>query len=208
MEGKRLREVTASGQTVEEAIQSALEQLGVEENQVDVEVIDEGKRGMFGIFGSKRAYVKVTVAKDPVEETAQFIKEVTSNMNLSVKVETEIKGNHVTYTMHHENIAKLIGKRGQTLNALQYLVHLVINKQNDTYYTVTLDAEGYRARRKETLESLALKMGDKAQKTKKKVVLEPMPAFERKIIHSVLQDKQVSTYSDGVEPHRHIVIKP
>ncbi|MFD1066987.1 RNA-binding cell elongation regulator Jag/EloR [Oceanobacillus locisalsi] len=203
-----MREVTASGQTVEEAIQSALEQLDVKEDQVEVEIIDEGKKGVFGIFGSKRAYVKVTVIQNPIEETAAFIKEVTGNMNLSVKIDTEVKENHVTYTMHHENIAKLIGKRGQTLNALQYLAHLVLNKYDNTYYTVTLDAEGYRARRKETLESLALKMGDKAQKTKKKVVLDPMPAFERKIIHSVLQNKQVSTYSDGNDPHRHVVIKP
>lgn len=203
-----MREVTASGQTVAEAIQSGLKQLGAERDQVEVEIIDEGKKGVFGIFGSKRAFVKVIVAKDPIEETAQFIKEVTGNMGLSVKLDADVKDNHVTYTMHDEHIAKLIGKRGQTLNALQYLVHLAINKKSDTYYTVTLDAEGYRERRKETLESLALKMADKAQKTKKKVVLEPMPAFERKIIHSVLQEKQVSTYSDGVEPNRHIVIKP
>lgn len=203
-----MREVTASGQTVAEAIQSGLKQLGAERDQVEVEIIDEGKKGVFGIFGSKRAFVKVIVAKDPIEETAEFIKEVTGNMGLSVKLDADVKDNHVTYTMHDEHIAKLIGKRGQTLNALQYLVHLAINKKSDTYYTVTLDAEGYRERRKETLESLALKMADKAQKTKKKVVLEPMPAFERKIIHSVLQEKQVSTYSDGVEPNRHIVIKP
>ncbi|WP_067727766.1 RNA-binding cell elongation regulator Jag/EloR [Oceanobacillus damuensis] len=204
-----MREITASGQTVEEAVQSALEQLNTTKDQVEIDVIDEGKRGVFGIFGSKRAIVKVTMKKDPVKETEKFIKEVTSNMNLSVELTTTVEGKHVTYEMDGENIAIIIGKRGQTLNALQYLVHLAINKDSEDYYTVTLDAEGYRARRKETLESLAHKMADKAKRMNKKVALEPMPAFERKIIHSELQKKgDVSTYSDGLEPHRHIVIKP
>ncbi|WP_249872268.1 RNA-binding cell elongation regulator Jag/EloR [Oceanobacillus saliphilus] len=204
-----MKEITASGQTVEEAVLSALEQLNTTKDQVEIDVIDEGKKGFFGIFGSKRAIVKVTIKQDPVKETEKFIKEVTSNMNLSVELTTTVEGKHVTYEMDGENIAIIIGKRGQTLNALQYLVHLAINKDSKEYYTVTLDAEGYRSRRKETLESLALKMADKAKRLNKKVALEPMPAFERKIIHSALQKTgDVSTYSDGVEPHRHIVIKP
>lgn len=204
-----MREVTASGQSVEEAIQSALAQLNATRDQVEIDVIDEGKKGVLGIFGSKRAVVKVCIAKDPVQETEKFIKEVTSNMNLSIDLDTTVDGNHVTYTMSGDQIAVLIGKRGQTLNALQYLVHLAINRHSDEYYTVTLDAEGYRGRRQETLETLAARMADKALRTKKTVVLEPMPAFERKIIHSILQDQEdVSTYSDGIEPHRHIVIKP
>ncbi|WP_087973933.1 RNA-binding cell elongation regulator Jag/EloR [Oceanobacillus rekensis] len=204
-----MKEITASGQTVEEAVQSALEQLNTKKDQVEIDVIDEGKKGFFGIFGSKRAIVKVVLAKNPIKEAEKFIKDVTSNMNLTVEIATSVTGNHVTYELDGENIAIIIGKRGQTLNALQYLTHLAINKDNKEYYTVTLDAEGYRGRRKETLESLALKMADKAKRMNKKVALEPMPAFERKIIHSTLQKKgDISTYSDGVEPHRHIVIKP
>jgi len=204
-----VREITASGQTVEEAVQSAIEQLNTTRDQVDIDVIDEGKKGVLGLFGSKRAVVKVSMVKNPIQEAEKFIKEVTSNMNLAVEINTMVDGNHVTYELDGENMAILIGKRGQTLNALQYLVHLAINKESKAYYTVTLDAEGYRGRRKETLESLALKMADKAKRLNKKVALEPMPAFERKIIHSVLQNSgDVSTYSDGTEPHRHIVIKP
>lgn len=204
-----MKEITASGQTVDEAIQSALEQLNTTKDQVEVDVIDEGKKGLLGLFGSKRAIVKVTIAKNPIQEIENFIKEITDKMNVHVEITTTIEGNHVTFEMHGENIALLIGKRGQTLNALQYLVHLALNKDNKQFYTVTLDAEGYRGRRKETLESLAWKMADKATRLDKKVALEPMPAFERKIIHSALQEQgKVSTYSDGVEPHRHIVIKP
>ncbi|MBM7601362.1 spoIIIJ-associated protein [Virgibacillus halotolerans] len=204
-----MKELTASGQTVDEAIQSALEQLNTTKDQVEIDVIDEGKKGLLGLFGSKRAIVKVTIAKNPIQEIEHFIKEITDKMNVNVEVTTITKGNHVTFEMHGENIALLIGKRGQTLNALQYLVHLALNKDNKQFYTVTLDAEGYRGRREETLRSLAWKMADKATRLNKKVALEPMPAFERKIIHSALQKQgKVSTYSDGVEPHRHIVIKP
>ncbi|GAB3054027.1 RNA-binding cell elongation regulator Jag/EloR [Virgibacillus ainsalahensis] len=203
-----MKEITASGQTVEEAVQSALEQLNTTEDHVEIEVIDEGKKGILG-FGAKPAIVKVVIAKNSIEDTEAFIKEVTNHMNLDVEIVTTIEGNHVTYELQGENIAILIGKRGQTLNALQYLVHLALNKDNEQFYSVTVDAEGYRGRRKETLESLALKMADKAMQLNKKVALEPMPAFERKIIHNKLQGmEQVSTYSDGVEPHRNIVIKP
>lgn len=204
-----MKEITASGSTVEEAVQSALVQLNTTEDQVEIEIIDEGKKGILGLIGAKRAIVKVKLARDPIKETEKFIKEITKHMYVDVTVKTSVHENHVTYEMDGENIAILIGKRGQTLNALQYLAHLAINKQKDKYYTVTLDAEGYRERRKETLEALAQKMADKAKHLNKKVALEPMPAYERKIIHSALQDiKDISTYSHGQEPHRHIVIKP
>ncbi|MFB4168758.1 RNA-binding cell elongation regulator Jag/EloR [Virgibacillus sp. JSM 102003] len=204
-----MREITASGQTVEEAVQSALEQLNTTRDHVEVDVIDEGKKGLLGVFGSKRAFVKVTIAQNQIEQAEKFLQEVTENMNVSTEITTTVKENHVTFELSGEKIALLIGKRGQTLNAIQYLVHLVLNKDGKSYYTVTVDAEGYRGRRKETLESLAYKMADKATRLNKKVALEPMPAFERKLIHSALQgNKDISTYSDGVEPHRHIVIKP
>ncbi|WP_164670561.1 RNA-binding cell elongation regulator Jag/EloR [Virgibacillus doumboii] len=204
-----MREITASGETVEEAVQSALEQLNTTRDHVEVEVIDEGKKGLLGVFGSKRAIVKVKISRNQIEQAEKFLQDVTNNMNVLTEIATSVEENHVTFELSGEKIALLIGKRGQTLNAIQYLVHLVVNKDNKEYYTVTVDAEGYRGRRKETLESLAGKMADKATRLNKKVALEPMPAFERKIIHSALQNNDnVTTYSDGVEPHRHIVIKP
>jgi len=204
-----VKEITASGQTVEDAVQSALEQLDTTRDHVNVEVIDEGKKGLLGVFGSKRAFVKVTMVKNQIEEAEAFLRNVTEQMNVEVDVTTTVSGNHVTFDLSGDKIAVLIGKRGQTLNAIQYLVHLVLNKDGNQYYTVTVDAEGYRGRRKETLESLAHKMADKALRLNKTVTLEAMPAFERKIIHSALQSNdQVTTHSDGVEPHRRIVIKP
>ncbi|KKE77540.1 MULTISPECIES: RNA-binding cell elongation regulator Jag/EloR [Bacillaceae] len=204
-----MKEITASGQTVEEAVQSALEQLNTTKDQVEITIIDEGKKGILGLFGAKPAIVKVEMLPDPIEEAENYIKQVTANMNLDVHINTTVDGKHVTFELNGGNLAIIIGKRGQTLNALQYLVRLVINKNSKKYYTVTLDAEGYRERRRETLESLASRMADKVIRTKTKVALEPMPAYERKIIHSVLQDiPEVSTCSDGQEPHRHIVIKP
>lgn len=204
-----MRQVTASGQTVDEAINSALEQLQATRDQVDVNVIDEGKRGILGLFGSKLAVVNVSVQKDPVEETEQFIKEVTEGMNVSVTIKTTLDENHVTYELSGDKIALLIGKRGQTLNALQYLVQLVINKGGNHFFRVSVDAEGYRGRRKQTLETLATRMADKAIRLNRKVALEPMPAFERKIIHTQLQSRNdIETNSEGVEPHRYLTIRP
>ncbi|HLR14317.1 MAG TPA: RNA-binding cell elongation regulator Jag/EloR [Bacillota bacterium] len=204
-----MREITASGQTVEDAVKSALEQLQTTEDQVEIEVIDEGKRGILGIFGSKLAVVHVKESKNQIEETEQFILEVAHNMGIQIELTTTVEDNFVTFDMQGEGIALLIGKRGQTLNALQYLVQLAINKDGKEFYRVMLDAEGYRGRRKETLETLALRMAEKAKRLNQKVALEPMPAYERKIIHTVLQNRNdVSTESGGAEPHRHIVIKP
>lgn len=204
-----MREITASGRTVDAAVQSALEQLNTTRDQVEISIIDEGRKGIFGLFGSKPAIVRAEIVKNQIEEAEKFIAEVCKQMNVTAGVKTTVQGKHVTMELNGGNIALLIGKRGQTLNALQYLVQLVLNKDGKQYYTVTLDAEGYRGRRQETLESLGLKMADKATGLNKRVALDPMPSFERKIIHHILQTRDnVATYSAGTEPHRHIVIEP
>ncbi len=203
-----MREITASGQTVEDAVKSALEQLQTTEDQVEIDIIDEGKRGILGIFGSKLSVVHVKQLKNQIEEAETFILEIAENMGVHIELNTTVEDNFVTFDMQGEGIALLIGKRGQTLNALQYLVQLAINKDGKQFYRVMLDAEGYRGRRKETLETLAIRMAEKAKRINKKVALEPMPAYERKIIHTALQDRSdVTTESGGVEPHRHVVIK-
>lgn len=246
-----MREVTASGQTVEEAVQTALKQLSMSREDVEIDVIDQGKKGFLGIFGATRAIVKVRekgeaeevvpetiskpeVHKDNVENTVPsveeeseeeidvesriaanieeaevFLKEVSENMGVEVEVETIIQGRQATFQLSGEKIAILIGKRGKTLNAIQYLTQLVVNKDGRHFRSVIVDAEGYRSRREATLRELAQKMASKAMRIEGKVALEPMPAYERKIIHSSLQHSdEVSTYSDGVEPHRYIVIEP
>ncbi|MEQ2527910.1 RNA-binding cell elongation regulator Jag/EloR [Bacillaceae bacterium CLA-AA-H227] len=203
-----MRQVTATGQTVVEAVKSALAQLETTEDRTEVSIIDEGKKGIFG-FGSRPAIVKVTVKIDPVEEAKQFLLNVCEKMGVSAKIEVKREGKQVQFLLSGEKMALLIGKRGQTLNSLQYLTQLVINRFADQYLTVILDAEDYRKRRNETLIQLAERLAEKAQRTGQKVTLEPMPSYERKVIHTALMgNRRIKTYSDGVEPNRHIVISP
>lgn len=203
-----MKQVTATGQTVEEAVKSALAQLETTRDRTEISIIDEGKKGIFG-FGSRPAVVKVTVKIDPVEEAKDFLKDVSKKMGVEVEIEEERQGKQVQFTLSGEKIALLIGKRGQTLNSLQYLTQLVINRHSEHYFHVLLDVENYRARRNETLVQLAERLAQKAIRTGHKVSLEPMPSYERKVIHTALMDdKNVKTYSDGVEPNRHIVIAP
>ncbi|MFB3169734.1 spoIIIJ-associated protein [Bacillus niacini] len=204
-----MKQVTATGQTVEEAVESALAQLNTTKDRTDVAIIDEGKKGIFGIFGSRPAVVKVTVIIDPIEEAKKFLLQVSEQMGAPIDIETRRDGKQILFVMTGEKIALLIGKRGQTLNSLQYLTQLIINRFSNQYLTVILDAEDYRNRRNDTLIQLAHRLALKAVKTGKDVALEPMPSYERKVIHTALSDnKRVKTFSDGSDPHRHIVISP
>ncbi|HJV31228.1 MAG TPA: RNA-binding cell elongation regulator Jag/EloR [Bacillales bacterium] len=204
-----MKQVTATGQTVEEAVESALAQLKTTKDRTDISIIDEGKKGIFGIFGSRPAIVKVTVKIDPIEEAKNFLIQVSEQMGAPIEIEVKQDGKHILFTLTGEKIALLIGKRGQTLNSLQYLTQLVLNRYSDQYLTVILDAEDYRKRRNDTLVQLAWRLSQKAIKTGKTVTLEPMPSYERKVIHTALaENKRVKTYSDGSEPHRFIVITP
>ncbi|MEH7248312.1 RNA-binding cell elongation regulator Jag/EloR [Neobacillus niacini] len=204
-----MKQVTATGQTVEEAVESALAQLNTTKDRTDVTIIDEGKRGFFGIFGARPAVVKVTVIIDPIDEAKKFLLQVSEQMGVPVSIEIKRDGKQVHFVLTGEKIALLIGKRGQTLNSLQYLTQLVINRFSNHYLTVILDAEDYRNRRNDTLIQLAHRLALKALKTGKDVALEPMPSYERKVIHTALSDnKRVKTYSDGSDPYRHIVISP
>ncbi|MEH7084826.1 RNA-binding cell elongation regulator Jag/EloR [Neobacillus drentensis] len=204
-----MKQVTATGQTVEEAVKSALAQLQISKDRTDIDIIDEGKKGIFGIFGSRPAVVKVTVIIDPIEEAKKFLTQVSEQMGAPAEIEIKREGKNVHFIMTGEKIALLIGKRGQTLNSLQYLTQLVLNRFSNQYLTVILDAEDYRKRRNETLIQLAHRLAGKALKSGKDVTLEPMPSYERKVIHAALSDnKRVKTFSDGSEPHRFIVISP
>ncbi|WP_018933821.1 RNA-binding cell elongation regulator Jag/EloR [Gracilibacillus lacisalsi] len=219
-----MRQITATGQTVDEAVQSALRQLNITEDQAQIEVIDEGKKGLLGLFGSKPAIVKVAQAQesveelpakevepeeDPVGKIQQYVEKIIAEFEVEVNVKAEVEQNVVTLQLTGEKIALLIGKRGQTLNAIQYLAQLAMHQYADKYYTVVVDAEGYRERRRETLISLADRLADRASQTKRDVKIEPMPSFERKVIHTALQNrKDVETDSQGTEPNRYVVIKP
>lgn len=205
-----MREITATGLSVEEAVQSALTQLNASDKEVEITVIDEGKKGFLGLFGAKPAMVKAVKLPNPAEEAHRFLTEVIRNMNVEAKVEMIQEGKNVTLQIEGEKVALLIGKRGQTLNSLQYLTQLAANRHSNHYLHITVDAENYRTRRKETLIQLAQKLAHQAVRTKREVPLEPMPSYERKIIHAALVNQQhkIKTYSVGEEPNRHLVIAP
>ncbi|MFD3450510.1 RNA-binding cell elongation regulator Jag/EloR [Microbacteriaceae bacterium 4G12] len=201
--------ITAKGQTVEEAVRSALTQLNVSKEQVEIHIIDEGKKGFFGLFGNKPAVVEVTVKKDPIKESEAYLRNIIQAMDVDVEVTTIVKGRDIYFALSGQQVALLIGKRGSTLNALQYLTQLVANRNTNQYINVIVDAENYREKRKGILEALARRLAKQAVNTKKNVVLEPMPSFERKIIHqSLANHPHISTSSQGAEPHRHVVISP
>ena len=266
-----------SAKTIEEAISLGLEELGVAISDVTVDILQEGSKGLFGLFGSRLAKVKLTlnndeedvelakelvsqmmrddqeeeqpVEKKPVEKKAEekkpaekktpekkaekkpaepkvivpaeqadrataagkaqeFLQELTKLMgvNVSVAVATDDEGN-VKVNMEGDTLGILIGRRGETLDALQYLTSLQVNKGQNDYTRVTLDTENYRAKREEALIRLANRMANRAQKTGRKVAMEPMNPYERRILHSALQNHDaVTTHSEGEEPNRHVVI--
>ncbi|MFZ3590513.1 RNA-binding cell elongation regulator Jag/EloR [Bacillus sp. DJP31] len=204
-----MREVTATGQSIQAAVFSALAQLKANRDDVDIEIIDEGKKGFFGLFGARPSLVLVKMKHDPILETEQYLRNISEKMELDIHITHEVKDREVIYQLSGRDIALLIGKRGQTLNSLQYLSQLVYNRHTRRYCTVVLDAEHYRDRRKETLMQLAVKLAEKAVQTRKDIKLEPMPSNERKIIHTALmKNKEIKTSSAGLEPYRHLVISP
>lgn len=204
-----MRQVTSTGSTVEDAINQALKELNARKDQVEISIIDEGKRGILGIFGARPAVVKAILKVDPIEEAKKFIIDVCKQMGMDVEVETEIEGRQIYMNIITEKTGLLIGKRGRTLNALQTLTQLVLNKYSDQFLIVILDAENYRDRREKKLRQLAQRLADKVSREKREIQLEPMPSYERRIIHTELADHEhVRTYSIGQDPNRHIVIAP
>lgn len=203
--------VEVSAKTVNEAITEACRKFGVTSDRLDYEVKDEGASGFLGI-GSRPAVIWAAVKLEEVsvEDVAEnFLKEVFSAMNMEVSVEVKYdeEGKTMDIELSGNEMGVLIGKRGQTLDSLQYLVSLVVNRETEEYIRVKVDTEDYRKRRRETLENLAKNIAYKVKKTKRAVSLEPMNPYERRIIHSVLQnDKYISTHSEGDEPFRRVVV--
>ncbi|MED4534765.1 RNA-binding cell elongation regulator Jag/EloR [Metabacillus fastidiosus] len=204
-----MKEITASGLTVDEAVKSALAELNVGTDEVEISVISEGKRGFFGLFGQKPATVHIKVKVNPVEESRKFLSDVIKKMNIEATIDVEQDGRQILFSIRGKEIALLIGKRGQTLNSLQYLTQLVANRYSKQYLQIIVDAENYRERRKATLSELAKRLARQVAKDKKEVKLEPMPSYERKVIHAALASiKGIKTSSIGEDPNRYIVISP
>ena len=206
-----------TGKNVDDALTKASIDLGVTSSELEYEVLDKGSNGILGI-GSKPAKINarvkveapVSVEESPedVEKIAvEFLTKVFDAMKLTVKINVNITEEAVEIDLVGDDMGVLIGKRGQTLDSLQYLVSLIINKKSDKYLRVKLDTENYRERRKETLENLAKNIAFKVKRTKRSVSLEPMNPYERRVIHSALQnDRYVTTKSEGEEPFRHVVV--
>jgi spoIIIJ-associated protein len=200
------------GKNVDEAITNACVDLGITAEKLEYEIIEKGGNGFLGI-GSKPAIIKARKTESIEDIAREFLNKVFTAMELAAKVDINIeegeKENVVNINVIGDDMGILIGKRGQTLDSLQYLVSLVINKnkENEKFNRVKLDTENYRERRKATLENLAKNIALKVKRIKKPVSLEPMNPYERRIIHSALQnDKYCTTKSEGEEPYRHVVV--
>lgn len=203
-----MKSIEIIGKTTEEAIQNALKQLNVTEDKVNIEILEEGSKGFLNIIGVKPAKVKVTLKRDYISEATSFLRDVLNTMNIKAEIHVKEENDEIKVDLIGPNMGVLIGYRGETLDSLQYLLSLIINKNHeDTYKRVILDTANYRHNRQETLKRLALKMGDKVRKSGRTLKLEPMNPYERRIIHSTLQNNTyVTTHSEGEEPYRRVVI--
>ena len=193
----------------EEAIAEALRELGVTLEQARVEVVEEASKGLLGFLSGKAFKVRVSVKEDLGQAAGLFLREMLVNMSILAQVEIFKRKDNTVLNINGKDLGILIGKHGQTLDAIQYLVNLSVNKDQTEKERIIIDVEGYRRRREETLRKLALKIADKVKREKRKQVLEPMSPHERRIIHATLQEyKEVFTYSEGEDPYRHVIISP
>ena len=200
--------IEISAKSVDEAITEASIQLGIPSSEIEYEVVDKGSTGFLGI-GSKSAVIKARKKFSVEENVREFLSSVFHAMDMEVEILIKIDEEEklIDVELKGDDMGLLIGKRGQTLDSLQYLTNLAVNKHSENYYKVKVDTEDYRKRRKDTLENLAKNIAFKVKRTKRPVALEAMNPFERRVIHSALQnDKFVTTHSEGEEPYRHVVV--
>lgn len=202
-----MKTLLASGKTIEDAVRNGLAQLGVLEDRVNVKVLEQPSKGLFGLIGTREAKVQLELLPDGVEEAIKFLQEASAAMELTVTVERVDENDAVQLNISGSDLGILIGRRGQTLDSLQYLANIVANRHSDHHLRIVLDAEQFRERRRQTLEALSERMAMRVVRTRKEIMLEPMTSQERKIIHARLQgNPNVKTYSQGDEPNRRIVI--
>lgn len=200
--------IEVSSKTYDDAVTDALVQLGATSDQVEIEVLDKGSSGFLGI-GARP--VKIRVSKKFTAETylRKFLSDIFQAMKLDVEISIRVneESHFMDVELKGDEMGILIGKRGQTLDSLQLLANNAMHKNFETYYKVKIDIENYRVRRRETLENLARNIAYKVKRTRHSVALEPMNPFERRVIHSALQnDRYVITHSEGDEPFRHVVV--
>jgi spoIIIJ-associated protein len=202
-----MKKIVVTGKTIEDAVKTGLQGWKVSEDRVKIHILEQPSRGLFGFIGSKGAKVELELIPDALEEVNLFLQDIFRTMQITITIDQHKDKEGTLFNMTGSELGILIGKRGQTLDALQYLVNIVANRYSSSHLRIFLDAENFRERRKKTLEELASRLASRVIKTKKEVILEPMNAQERKIIHSELQDHPVvKTYSKGEEPNRRVVI--
>ena len=198
--------IEKTAKTKEEAIELALLELGVSQDQVEIEVVDEGSKGFLGL-GGRDAVVKVSYNPDSEKRATDFLNKIFEITKEDVTVESKIEGEILKINLSGPDMGIVIGKRGETLDALQHLTSLVVNRGDKSFLKVSLDAENYREKRNVALEELAGKLANKVMRTGRNQTLEPMNAYERRIIHSALQNHEtVTTYSIGQGVNRKVVI--
>ena len=200
--------IEMTGKTVDEALKNALNQLNLTEDKVEVEVIQESSKGFLNLIGNKPAKILVKVKRDYIHDGKVFLRNVLDSMGIESEISFKEENDVLHINISGPKMGLIIGYRGETLDSLQYLVSLVVNKGHDIpYKKVVLDTENYRAKREETLKRVAQKTAYKVRKTGRTFKLEPMNPYERRVIHSALQDNEfIYTYSEGDEPYRRVVI--
>lgn len=204
-----MKAIEKTGRTVEEAVELAIKEMGVTVDRVEVVVLEEPSKGILGFWGSKPAKVRVSLKDNLVERAEGLLKSILAAMKLPAQLNVREKEKVLVMELRGQDLGILIGRRGETLDALQYLVNLSVNRNQEMRKRVVIDIESYRERRSDTLRKLASKLADKVRQTGRNVVLEPMNAHERRIIHTALQGRNdIYTFSEGEEPYRKIIISP
>lgn len=203
-----MKTLEMTGKTVNEALENALKNLNLTEDKVEYEVLDEGSKGFLNLIGTKPAKILVKVKRDYKEEARLFLRNILNSMKVQAEIRIREENDIILIDLTGPKMGIIIGYRGETLDALQYLTSLVVNKDHNLpYKKVVLDTENYRKKREETLIRVAEKTAYKVKKIRRPYKLEPMNPYERRIIHSALQDNEyVYTFSEGEEPHRRVVI--
>lgn len=205
------REVICTGNTIEEAKNEARTKLNLQLDDIEFEILQQPEKKKFGIFGGSVAKVKATEIINPYKSADKYLRDIVANIDPKMKIESENTDEGVQFRLlsEDENVGALIGHRGETLQALQYLTGLVANKYTDTYFKISINVENYRQKREKTLQKLAKKLSYKALKSGKNIELEHMNPYERKIMHAKVQSiRGVKSWSEGEGTERHIIIGP
>ena len=204
-----MKSIEVIGKTVDEALNKALAQLNVTKDNVMIDIIDEGSKGLFNLIGVRPAKINVTVKKSALDDAKNFLNDILNNMNITADISIIEKDNTLNIDITGKNVGSIIGYRGETLDSIQYLVSIVVNKNHEEpYRKVIVDVENYRKKREDTLKGVAVKAANRVRKSGRAYKIEPMNPYESRIIHSALQEfNDITTHSEGEDPHRRVIIE-